>query len=102
MKVRSFYPAAIQLDDPETGELHELAIRVKRMDLDTFNRWAKDCKRAEDPASNRMLGRKPDGEEQEKDGQGNYAIDAEEIAKRCLAEMTDGERQRYDALDAED
>jgi hypothetical protein len=102
MKVRSFYPATIQLDDPETGELREVAIRVKRMDLDTFSRWAKDCKRSEDPASNRMLGRKPDGEEQEKDDQGNYKIDAEEVARRRLVEMTDDERKRYDALDAED
>lgn len=104
IKVLRHFDAVLVVDNPETETMtHEVKVRVKKLTLEEMSDYKRDYQRMSDPPSNRMVFvRKPDGEEQERNEKDEYVIPLEAIAARRLAEMTEEQRKKYDAMDAED
>lgn len=103
LSFRSVYHTSILVDDPDTGEVSELPINVARLGVEAMAVFMRDYQRMSDPPSNRLIFvRKPEGEEQERNANGEPVVPLSVIATRRLAEMTDEQRAKYDKLDAED
>jgi type II secretory pathway component HofQ len=112
MKLSSF-KKFIPVDDPETGEVRDIAVRVKRMSVAEASRFRRDYTRSSNPLSNAFLARLPDGPEQEKKTvivkeatdsepavtRESFVIDESTIQNRRFLEMTPAERARYDEMD---
>lgn len=95
MKVRSYYPTTIQIDDPDTGELVTVRVRIKRLTLEQASRFKRDFYRSGNPPTAALLARTPDRDEQAKttvNGVEQYVLPADVIRARRLAEMSDAER----------
>jgi hypothetical protein len=106
--IRTYYSRTIHIDDGE-GRDFELPVRIRRFSIDQLKAFSAGYRRCENRASDRFISRKPDGDEQEKHeitiGKMTVSVptipDAE-IRRRRLIEMPDAERDRYEALEAED
>jgi hypothetical protein len=116
MKLGSFR-TFVRIDDPETGAIKSIAIKVKRFTVEEGTQFARDYYRSANPPSAVMLARKDTPDEQEiritpavVDGDGKitekekkeFVLSDEDIRKRRHAEMTDEQKAIYAKLDAEE
>lgn len=109
MKVASYYPTTIRIDNPDTGDVEDIKIRVKRFTLEEASKFMRDYYRSANPPSAALVARKPDGPEQEKrtvtlggKTEEVYVVTDDEVLKRRLVEMDETERQAYEEMDAEE
>jgi hypothetical protein len=103
----SSFKATIRIDDPLTGVVRDVKIRVKRMTVEEGTRFSRDYQRSANPPSDILIARKPEGDEQEKRtinaGAKNerevFVIDDATIKLRRLAEMSVEDQAKYHAMD---
>lgn len=100
VKVRSYYPVTIPIDDPETGDKQNVKMRVRRLNIEEFAAFSAKFRQSSNHPSRALVARLPDGDEQEKDDTGAFKVSDERVLERRLVEMSDEERARYDAMDA--
>jgi len=102
ISLRNYYERTVQIEDAD-GNVVDLPIRVRRFTLEQLQTFSAARKRAQDYPAERLIYRKPDGDEQAKEPmtyQGATvmvpAVPDVEIRRRRLAEMTDEQREAFE------
>jgi hypothetical protein len=108
ISIKNFYDRTVRIDDAE-GNVVELPVRIRRFSVEQLQEFAAGYRRCENRAADRFITRKPDGDEQEMQelviGKMTVKVpmipDAE-IRRRRLLEMSDADRERFEAQEAAD
>lgn len=96
--IKNYFPTRILLDDEDTGEPQLVTIHVKRLTVDEYGKFKADFNQCADPPSNRLVARKPDGDEQERHGEGLFRVSDTQVIERRLFEMDPAARARFDEM----
>jgi len=108
MKIQTFYPITLDLEDPDTGERQAIRARVARLTLEQCAAFNRDLYRSANPPSASLIARQPDGPEQARRTltlepgrtiEGAFIVPADEVRARRLAEMAPDARAAFEALE---
>jgi hypothetical protein len=101
ISIRNYYPRTIEIDDAD-GNVATLPIRVRRFTVEQLQEFSIGWSRCQNRMADRLIARKYDGEEQEKNARDVFVISDAEIHRRRLTEMTATQLAEHERLNAED
>jgi hypothetical protein len=102
ISLKNYYDRQITIDDPDANGV-PLPICIRRFTIEQLQEFSIRRQRCEDNPADRMVYRKPDCDEQEKEPvtwkdttvMGPFRVPDSEVRRRRLAEMSDEERAEF-------
>lgn len=108
VSIRNYYERTVEIETA-AGDAYALPLRIQRFTLEQLQRFSAGWSRCEHRAADRLIARKQDGDEQEKEtvtfGRRSvevFKVPDAEIRRRRILEMTPAELADFERMNADD